>query len=523
MSDTAEQDLLRRIALPSFVGRYIGQEMWGEEYVVYPWIEYAERKIIEAIQDDTHERFIIINAPPQVGKSSYVGCLLPFWLTGMYPDKNLMYISYSDEFSEARAKDVRTCQKVWGQELFGTTIDPNHDRIAEWRISGHRGGMLSVGIGGLITGKPGHVIIIDDLIKNDEEASSTAAKKKHLSEWDKTINRRLQAGGTVIIIATRWAEDDLSGALIARMQDPNYTGPQWEVISFPAFAEPSEEMEGELTPEERATWHDIIGREFGEVLDCRFSRIPGRAPEDFFTIVKNSMDPFGWSCLYQQRPFSAEGSMFPLECWQTYDPDNAPDMEAMVRVWDLATTEGGGDWTVGTKMGRSDGKLYVLDVERFRHNSGVVLTKVKEVAERDGYGCKILVEEEKGGAGKTTVAALQKMLPTYNLDGVKAEGDKKSRATPWSSEQRNRRAHLPEDGKVPWDVVGFRKEHMKMMQDGRLPRHDDQIDTAAYAAADLIGGSAVEIWFPGDSGYNLSPEVQLRLLLGEPIVAGADA
>ncbi len=362
-------------------------------------------------------------------------------------------------------------------------------------------------------------ILIDDLIKNDVEARSESAKKGHLAEWDGTIATRLQPGGTVIVIATRWAEDDLSGALIARMQEPGYAGPQWEVISFPAFAEPSEEMEGELTPEELVTWRDIIGREFGEVLDCRFSRIPGRAPDDYFNIVKASRDPMKFASLYQQRPFSAEGSMFKRENWRYYNVDERPEMEQVVRVWDLAGTEAGGDWTAGTKMGRANGKMWILDVQRFRHASGTVLNKVIETAGVDGYGCAILVEEEKGGAGKSTVAALQKMLPGYNVQAAKAEGDKRSRATLYSSEQQNNRVMLPEEGSVAWDVKGFKDEHVRMMQDGRLPKHDDRIDTGAYGALFLVGGQPVEMWVP-EFGEALTPEALMNRLLGEPVVGG---
>ena len=507
------------MALPSLVGGYVGKQFWGKPWIPYPFLLHAEQRIIDAVRDKTRERFLIINAPPQTGKTSLVGTLVPFWLTGMFPDDNGMYISYSDDFSEARSKDVRALQQTWGKELFGTSIDPDHNKVSEWRILGHRGGLLAVGIGGLITGKPGDWIIIDDLIKNDVEARSESAKKGHLAEWDGTISTRLQPGGTVIVIATRWAEDDLSGALIARMQEPGYAGPQWEVISFPAFAEPSEEMEGELTPEELATWHDIIGREFGEVLDCRFSRIPGRDPADFFNIVKASRDPMKFASLYQQRPFSAEGSMFKRENWRYYNVDERPEMEQVVRVWDLAGTEAGGDWTAGTKMGRANGKMWILDVQRFRHASGTVLNKVIETAGVDGYGCAILVEEEKGGAGKSTVAALQKMLPGYNLDAAKAEGDKRSRATLYSSEQQNNRVMLPEEGSVAWDVKGFKDEHVRLMQDGRLPKHDDRIDTGAYGALFLVGGQPVEMWVP-EFGEALTPEALMNRLLGEPVVGG---
>lgn len=522
---SAETDLLQRMALPSLVGKYIGRQMWGVEWVAYKWLRYVEQRVLEAILDETHERYIIINAPPQTGKSSFIRLLL-FWILGQFPNKNAMYISYSDEFSESSSKDVRTMVQVWGKELFGISIDPDHNKVAEWRINGHRGGLLAAGIGGLITGKPGDIICIDDLIKNAEEARSTAAKRAHLAEWDGTIARRMQPGSTVIVIATRWAEDDLSGALIERMKQPGYTGPQWETVSFPAFAEPTVEVEEELTPEELAAWRDLIGREYGEVLDCRFSNIPGRAPDDFFNIVKASTDPLAFSCLYQQRTFSAEGSMFARENWRYYGPNCAvkerPEMEQVFRVWDLAGTEAGGDFTVGTKIGRAEGKLWVIDVARFRHASGKVLTKVIETAQADGHQCGILVEEEKGGAGKSTIAALQKMLPGYNLEPAKAEGDKKSRATPYSAEQQNNRVMLPEHGSVAWDVKGFEDEHLKMMQDGRLPRHDDQIDTTAYGVLALVGHAATEIFVPG-GGEPGSPEDLMNRFIAQTIGGGSYA
>lgn len=506
----AELDHLRRIALPSKVGQHIGQQLWGEEYVVYPWIAYMEQRIVDAIMDNTRERYLIVNAPPQVGKSSYCGILLPFWITGMFPAWQVMYISYSDDFSTGRGKDVRNLHQLYGRELFGSSIDPDFTSAADWRVSGGRGGMLSVGIGGLITGRPGHVIVIDDLIKNAQEATSQATKKMHLAEWDGTINRRLQPGGTVIIIATRWAEDDLSGALIERMKDPHYSGPDWEVIEFPAFAEPSDYEDVPDVDE----WHDLIGRKQGEVLDCRFSRIAGRAPEDFFTLARSGMDQFAWSCLYQQRPSSREGGMFPVENWQFYEPSELPRFDKEVRVWDLAATDGAGDWTVGTKIGRANDTFYVVDVVRVRKNAAAVQEEVLRTATNDGFGVKILIEEEKGGSGKSVIEAYKRMLVGYTVEPAKAEGQKESRATPYSAEQHKRRVYLPRPGSVSWDVKGFIDEHKRMMGDGRRPRHDDQIDTAAYAILQLLSSGKVEMWIPG-SGNWASPERQMRLLLGQ--------
>jgi hypothetical protein len=471
--------------------------------VVFPFISYMEQRIVEAVMDTSHERYLIINAPPQVGKSSYVGILLPFWLTGMFPAWQVMYISYSDDFSLGRGKDVRAMHELYGRELFNSKIDPDFTAAGDWRVTGGRGGMLSVGIGSQITGRPGHIIIIDDLIKNSQEATSAATKRLHLTEWDGTINRRIQPGGTVIMIATRWAEDDLSGALIERMNESGYTGPKWEVIEYPAFAEAPEDLTGEELDE----WRDVLGRQQGEVLDCRFSRIPDRDPADFFTMAKAGMDAFAFSSLYQQRPTAREGGMFPVENWRYYKPDEMPTMDKECRTWDLAATDGGGDWSVGTKMGRCGDDFYVLDVRRFRKNAGGVQDEVKLVGSLDGFGPKVLIEEERGGSGKSVVESYKRSLVGHTVDAAKAEGSKESRATPYSAEQNKHRVLLPEPGTVSWDVKAFVNEHRQMMGDGRRPRHDDQIDTAAYCMLELLGAGLVEMWVP--SGLSLQAQVGL--------------
>lgn len=508
----SDLDLASRIALPSRIGQTIGQQVWGEPYIVFPWIAYMEQRIVEAILDTTHERYLIINAPPQSGKSSYVGMLLPFWITGMFPSWQVMYISYSDDFSVARGKDVRTFHQLYGRDLFGSSIDPDFSSAADWRVVGGRGGMLSVGIGGLITGRPGNVIVLDDLLKNALEARSKATKSSHLSEWDGTIHTRLQPGGTVIIIATRQAEDDLTGSLVARMDEPGYDGPQWEVLEFPAFAEPSDREERGV--EDIDAWRDILGRSVGEVLDCRFSRVPGREPADFFNMKKASTDALAWSALYQQKPSSREGGMFPVENWQYYEPGEEPAPDKEVRVWDLAATEGGGDWTAGVKMARCGDKFYVLDVRRFRKNAGGVQDEVLRCAGIDGFGVKIMIEEERGGSGKSVTEAFRRLLVGHTVEPAKAEGSKESRATPYSAEQHKRRVFLPRPGSVSWDVNAFIDEHKRMMGDGRRGAHDDMVDTAAYAMLDLLGSGIVEMWVPNQSNW-MSPEAQMNALIGQ--------
>lgn len=832
-----EQERLRVISLPSKLGEHLAKDIWGEPYVPFPFVQHMEQRIIEAVLDTTHERYIAVSTCPQVGKSSYVGLLLPFWLTGMFPAQQVMYLSYSDDFSAARGKDVRAMHQRWGRELFGTAIDPDFSAGTDWRIKGFRGGMLSAGVGGQITGRPGHCfpgdtlvatprgderidllaqsggsvwgydhlaeriverpiragrrvwsddlveitfasgrklrctrdhpiwvdgigylgaglvevgakvstvgqptmhdvritcddaglrvrqegtteapghlllqsvspdgaappdelevpglrpastegtqvllghvqaarrgttaeqqadllsavwdhvrppqhqndvlregmrgrralspdeggrqpslqdgnlllevvpgdarshhragrglcglwpvrawanrhgdsphqrgphgqpgdeprrpmsapppqspqicrdavsmvaavrgsgepvydleveetgnffaegvlvhncIIIDDLIKNAEEARSKATKSLHVAEWDGTISRRLQPGGTVILIATRWDEGDLQGVLKARMAEPGYDGPRWEFIEYPAFAEMPEDLE--LTEAERDEWRDVLGRKEGEVLDCRFSRIEGRDPADFFNLAKAGMDRYAWSALYQQHPSVTEGGMFPKDAWVYEAQETWPDMVEVVRVWDLAVTEDAGDFTVGTKVGRgSDGRFYIMDVQRFRKAAGGVQDAVELQAHLDGFATRIMIEEEKGAAGKTVIEFYKRLLPMRRVDPAKAEGDKVSRATPYSAQQNRHQVVLPLRAEASWSVADFVDEHAKLMPDGRGPRNDDQIDTAAYGVASLIDAAAADIWMPSQGGLQVSAEAQMRRLLASPV------
>jgi predicted phage terminase large subunit-like protein len=486
MSATTESlEHLQRVALPSSIGRALAPRLWGAgtTYRVDRWLAVAEQAVVPAILDKTTESFVMLNVPPQVGKSTFGGELLPFWVLGMFPETRIIVITYSDDFSKGRGATVRNMMEAFGPELFGVDVDPDFRSAGDWRIKGHRGGMLSVGIGSQITGRSGDLIIIDDVIKNAEEAASPTAKRKHLAEYDGTIRTRLQPGGMILITATRWAEDDLSGELQTRQKEDSYIGDRWEVMSFPAIAEPEDEDDEE--------WEDPLGRVEGEELECRF-------PRGHFQRVRNSIDSFTFSCLYQQRPSVRKGGMFPKENWRYHDLNDRPYMDQVMRVWDLAATENGGDWTVGSKVGKTrEGEWYVLDVVRKRLNANDVRELVWATAVGDGFLTKIRLEESRDGAGKSVVE-FYKADPRfggYDIQGVRAEGQKESRATPYSALQNGGHFHLP-DG-AEW-VKDFVDEHRQMMGDGRKPKHDDQIDTVAYAVLEMADSGPVTLLDPYD-------------------------
>ena len=243
---------------------------------------------------------LIISVPPQEGKTTYAGLWLPCWYTGLNPDDLQIFVSYSDEYSSTWGRRVRDFHLMYGEELFGTGLNKSEQTVANWRTTRGFGGMLSAGINGGITGNPGHVIYIDDVVKNMQEALSPTTKRTHLNEWDGSISARFQENTKVFVFATRWAEDDLSGEIISRAEAPNYEGIKVNVIRIKAMAEPDEHEELSMTAADLEEWRDVLGRRKGEYLD-------GQHSAGFFREKRASVGAYTWSALYQASPSAQEG------------------------------------------------------------------------------------------------------------------------------------------------------------------------------------------------------------------------
>lgn len=531
-TDDDAADLARRIATPALLGQHLGARLFGAPYIVYPWIQYLEQKVLSAILRPGR-KIIVVSVPPQNGKTTYFGLLLPLWYLGMFPSHQVIFISYNEPQASKWGLKTRDAMKRFGMELFGESIHPSRDAQVDWKLSNGFGGMMSAGILGGITGNPGHLIIADDLLKGDEDAGSATVKQKIVDEIQNSVFSRFQLNTTLLVIATRWAEDDPSGWLIEMANQPGYKGRPVEVINIKAIAEPSyeERMEmqaeaydllggkllDELPVEERqrlvdakfdemmADWRDLLGRSEGEALEGQFD-------QEFYEEVRATVDSYGWNALYQGEPTVREGGMFPLDCWRYYTAEQLPDIVKKVRVWDLAASEGRGDWTTGTLMGRgSDGYFYVLDRVRGRWATDVVERHVLETAQRDGHETPILIEEERNGAGKTVLEAYKRKLVGFNVDKAKAEGSKQSRATPYSNEQRKGNIYLPAD--KPW-LKEWREEHVQADGDTKWPRHDDQIDTGAYCFKYLTEGGVSSFWDPSALAnvLGIDDEAQMEIL-----------
>ena len=544
MKDSPE-DLARRIATPALMGHAIGSRLFGRSYDLHPWLLWLEQKVLyEIVQPG--RKIIVVSVPPQNGKTTYFGLLLPAWYLGMNPSHQILFISYSEPQAATWGENTRRFMKQFGPELFGETVSTSTDSKIDWKMSNGFGGMKSAGIEGGITGNPGHLIICDDLLKGAKAAGSQADKTSIMAEIQDSVFSRFQLNTKMFVIATRWAEDDPNGQLIALSKQPEYKGIPIESINIKAIAEPSfEEMEAfrnqaqvdlsERLVEVRAEmedagasageqlaavqaivdgrvaellgdWKDFLGRPYGVALQGQFD-------QDFYEEKRHTVDEAGWFSLYQGEPTVREGGMFPLDRWRYYTAEQLPDITRKIRVWDLAASEGKGDYTVGTLMGRgSNGKFYILDRERGRWGTDEVERRVQQCAVADGHETPIYIEEERAGAGKTVIASYERKMVGFRVEPAKAEGSKQSRATPYSNEQRKGNIYLPAD--APW-LKEWREEHVQADGDKKWPIHDDQIDTGAYAFKYLTEQGDSVFWDPGMLPATVAsiedPELQMEV------------
>lgn len=268
---------------------------------MYPHTKLITDKLQKIADGEQH--FYIISMPPQHGKSLTITKTFPSYYLMKHPDKHAMIVAYSQDLYSQFATSNRRAFNLWSSRLFQLKTGKNTSQTFD--IVGHRGGFYATSILGGATGMSADLLIIDDPIKNAEEAHSVTVKQKIWDEWNLTFYPRLQKGGSVIVIMTRWQTDDLAGRLLQRSSLP------WEEIKLPAIA-----------TDIPAGKTDAIGRHNGEAL-C-----PELYSLDELKTHKHDMGTQKFTALYQQSPTIEGGNIFKRE-WVKY---YVPDRETMLRL-----------------------------------------------------------------------------------------------------------------------------------------------------------------------------------------------
>ncbi len=237
---------------------------------------------------------VIFNLPPRHGKSELISKYFPFWYLCNFPDKRIIFSSYEANFAQSWGRRVISLIDEYGNDLFGIKLKANPQTAAYFEIDNHNGSMSSVGAGGSITGRGADLIIIDDPIKNDEEANSLNQRDKLWDWFRSTVYTRLEPDGAIILIMTRWHEDDLCGRIINEFKNIDE---KWRVIKLPAIA----------------TEDDILGRNIGEALwEKRFNK-------NILFEKSKAMGEYWFNSLYQQRPQPASGGIFKRKYFRYFE------------------------------------------------------------------------------------------------------------------------------------------------------------------------------------------------------------
>lgn len=272
---------------------------------------------------------LVISIPPQEGKTSIVR-----WTCAKIqihnPETRLAYISYAASLARTSGRIVRELIKTHGRK-WGIAVSQAHADASDWELHGHRGGMISVGREGTITGRPAEGIFIDDPLKNRKEADSAVILETLHNIWESVVRPRLAPGAFVVVIQTRWTENDLAG----RFEDEG-----WPVVNIPALAD------GRVP--------DALNRPVGEFLVSARGRTVAEWKQ-----IRSDVGEYEWSALYQGAPSPPAGGWF-LEAW--FDRDRvreAPgDTLPPVVYIDPADNTGGGD-EAGILVGRADARRHI--------------------------------------------------------------------------------------------------------------------------------------------------------------------
>lgn len=211
----------------------------SERFIWAEHIDFLGKKIAHTARG--HSPRLIVAMPPRHGKSHLVSLFTPVWFLENFPHKKIILCSYEAEFAASWGRKVRDLIKE-KQDLLRVRISESSSAAHSWETN-QKGGMFTAGVGGPVTGKGADLLLVDDPIKNAEEAHSETYREKLWDWWVSTAYTRLEPGGAAIVMHTRWHEDDLAGRLIKNMNDG---GEPWEVLTIPGLSK-AENCEAKIT------------------------------------------------------------------------------------------------------------------------------------------------------------------------------------------------------------------------------------------------------------------------------------
>lgn len=433
-----------------------------------PALDLIDEELVRAAT--TPDSRLIISMPPQEGKSQRASRRFPLWMLTMNRDLRIAIISYESNVARRWGRSIRD-DITQHADVLEMRVRDDMAAQHEWQLRGSDGGVYTAGLGGALTGRPVDLMIIDDPIKDREQADSEVYRDRAWDWWTDTGSTRLAPGAPVILILTRWHHDDLAGRLLAAED-----GHLWRVVNIPAQADHRPEK-GETDP---------LGREPGEFMESARGRT---IPQ--WEAIKVRSGPRTWGSLYQGRPSPLSGDLFPAE-WARYTtpiwvqeddghcwvPGEMSQGLEIIQSWDLAFKDvASSDYVVGQVWMRQGVDVYLLDQVRRRMSFTETLAAIRAMSAKWPQARAKFVEDKANGPA--VINALGRQLP--GIIPVEPEGSKYARAAVVSPFVHSSNVIIPTA-----EILPNVEEMLEEARGFPTAAHDDTIDAMSQAVNRLL-------------------------------------
>ena len=403
---------------------------------------------------------LIVNMPPRHTKSEFASYLLPAWFLGKFPNKKIIQTSHTAELAVGFGRKVRNLvdSDVYADIFSDVSLQVDSKAAGRWNTN--KGGeYFAIGVGGAVTGKGADLLIIDDPHSEQEAALAATSPEIYdkVYEWYTSGPRqRLQPGGSIVIVMTRWSLRDLTGQVIKNSAQRG--GDEWEVIEFPA-----------ILPSETPIWPEFWSYE-------ELSKLRDELPSS------------KWQAQYQQNPISEEGAIVKREWWKLWDKDDPPKCDFIIQAWDTAyETTNRSDYSACTTWGvwtteEGDANIILLDAHRARMEFYELKKKVLESYKQ--YEPDALIVEKKV-SGISLYQELRRMgVPVAEFTPSRGN-DKITRL--------NAVSDLIASGRVWVPNTRWAEELMDEIASFPAGEHDDYVDSTTLALARFRQGGFIRL------------------------------
>ncbi len=409
---------------------------------------------LEDIATGRIDRLMLL-MPPGHSKSTFASKLFPAWWFARHPGTSIIAASHTADLASYFGRETRDLVREHG-DFLGYSIIKDDRGAARWRTT-NRGDYYACGVRGPITGRRADLVLIDDPVRSHMEADSAGSRESLWNWYRSDLGTRLKPGGRVILIMTRWHQDDLGGRLLQN-------DPSWTIVKLPAIADED----------------DPLGRRPGEALWPEWESV------EALDRKRTSSGLRVWQAQFQQNPTSDIDALFAAARVQVLD--HQPAIAREIRAWDLAATlasEGRDpDWTVGLKLAvTKDNHYLVTDIVRLRAGPTEVNNVIAATASQDGPSVTIGLPQDPGQAGKQQIAWLTARLAGHRVRASPETGSKLLRAQPAAAAVDAGMLSLL---RAPWN-----RDFIEELRDFPQGRKDDQVDALSRAFS-LVNETATQ-------------------------------